>query len=438
MIQVSIVILNYNFPHNITRLLPSLRKTSEVSYETIVVDNGSEPDVVELLEGYKEQGLIDTLVLEPMNHWFEEGNNIGVRNSDPASEFILLLNSDTEILDGTWLQRMIDWAEGVPEVLYPYVWSTIPARPENIRRGIVSIDWGYDLTVEGLVRPEGWCCLIRREAWREMDPNLPNGFGILKMLADAIRDGYPCGVLCQYGKHIKHYGSGSSPPDSKSAAPPYKYPSDMLAWWKGLKCETLDFTLGDHEHQSYLGWSRGIEAEYQNAYAQPSDMNEHMPVLFELAKECSHVVEGGVRYVVSTWAWIWGCICHNGGEVHSYCWTKIPEIERAIEICRDEGLPWHFYDGDWLQREIPETDLLFIDTNHFYSQLKEELRFHGPKARRYIVLHDTVHFSQIGADNKKPGLWQAIEELMAEGDWRIKQHYENCNGLTVLERIARA
>jgi hypothetical protein len=262
-----------------------------------------------------------------------------------------------------------------------------------------------------------------------MDPGFPMA-GIQQMVASAVRDGHPCGVLCQYGPYIKHYGQGSTPKGFKVD----RKARNMEALWKGLECESLDFTLGPHETSSFMGWSRRIEDEYLEACRNDSDMKEHMPTLYNLARECSHVAEGGVRYVVSTWAWIWGCAC-TGGEVHSYCWTEIPEITRAKQICENEGIRWCFYDGDWLQRDIPETDLLFIDTNHFYSQLKEELRVHGPKARRYIVLHDTVTYGEIGADGTKPGLWQAVEELEAEGQWRIKEHYGNCNGLTVLKRV---
>jgi hypothetical protein len=163
------------------------------------------------------------------------------------------------------------------------------------------------------------------------------------------------------------------------------------------------------------------------------DMWEHMDHLRRLAEECDHVVEGGVRHVVSTWALLLGCAC-RGGTVVSYCWNMLPQIERALRICAAERVDWHFFDGDWLKREIPETDMLFIDTNHFYSQLTEELAKHGPKARKYIVLHDTVHFGEVGADGKRPGLWQAVEELVAKGEWYIKEHHPNCNGLTVLAR----
>ncbi|MHC4867500.1 MAG: class I SAM-dependent methyltransferase [Planctomycetota bacterium] len=324
---------------------------------------------------------------------------------------------------------MIEWADGIPEVLFPYGWTKHPTRPNNIRRGIVSIDWLHHPDIPGCVGPEGWCCLIRREAWREMEPQFPMAFGILKMLASAVRDGHPCGVLCQYGSYIKHYGQGSTPRGHKVDAKP----PDVKTWWEGLECESLDFTLGPHETSSFMSWSRCILNEYRNTCEQESDIKEHLPTLYDLARECSHIVEGGVRYVVSSWAWIWGCAC-NGGEVHSYCWTETPEITLAKEICEKEGVPWHFYDGDWLQREIPETDLLFIDTNHEAWQLREELRLHAPKARRYIVLHDTETFGDVGADDKRPGLMGPINDLVAEGTWRIKTHYPTCNGLTVLER----
>lgn len=165
-----------------------------------------------------------------------------------------------------------------------------------------------------------------------------------------------------------------------------------------------------------------------------ADMWEHMDVLRDLATECEHVVEGGVRYVVSTWALILGCAC-RGGKVVSYCWNMLPEIERALRICAEEGVSWEFHEGDWLQLEIPETDFLFIDTNHAYEQLTRELKLHAPKARKYIAMHDTVRFGEVGADGKRPGLWQAIQEFVAEGEWEITRQYKCCNGLTVLERV---
>lgn len=175
-----------------------------------------------------------------------------------------------------------------------------------------------------------------------------------------------------------------------------------------------------------------IEAEYLAARDTRSDMSGHMRTLYELARGCGSVVEGGVRYVVSTWAFILGCAC-RGGTVTSYCWNMLPEIQRAKDICKDAGVPWTFHEGDWLKRTIPPADLLFIDTNHFYWQLSEELQRHSPQARKYIVLHDTTHFGEVSQDGSTPGLWRAVEEFVAGSPWRIKHRYTHCNGLTILE-----
>src|SRR5262249_6872400 len=44
---------------------------------------------------------------------------------------------------------------------------------------------------------------------------------------------------------------------------------------------------------SVLAWVLG--ERYQAACLEPSDLNEHLPTLYELAKECPHVTELGTR-----------------------------------------------------------------------------------------------------------------------------------------------
>ena len=178
-----------------------------------------------------------------------------------------------------------------------------------------------------------------------------------------------------------------------------------------------------------------IETEFNKAKTVKADIDEHIDKLYELALECDHIVEGGVRYVVSTWAFLLGC-ASRGGIVVSYCYNMLPEIQRALDICAAEGVKWEFHDGDWLQQTIPETDLLFIDTNHEFWQLTAELSRHAPKARKYIVMHDTESFRDVGADGKRPGMWQAVQNFVDQGKWRIKAHYPHQNGLTILERVA--
>lgn len=250
--DVSVIILNHNYPHNILRLLDSLPITTGVDFETVVVDNGSEPLVKELLWEQHRFRRIDTLVDEPVNHWFSEGNNIGVRNSIASTKYILLLNNDTEILHPDWLSRMIEWMEGIPKTLLSYTWSDRAAYPSPGPRDVVSIGWSYLRNVPGNVRPEGWCCLIRRKFWRDISPDFPFHYGIEEMLGSIARDGGIIGCLSQYGRYITHYGQGSHV-DVMSIV--NRREPEPREWWKqGTPPEPLDFTLGPDEHRSYLEW----------------------------------------------------------------------------------------------------------------------------------------------------------------------------------------
>jgi len=47
-----------------------------------------------------------------------------------------------------------------------------------------------------------------------------------------------------------------------------------------------------------------IDEIYAEKCAEPSDINEHLPVLKDYAEKCDFVTEFGVRSVVSTWALI--------------------------------------------------------------------------------------------------------------------------------------
>ena len=160
-----------------------------------------------------------------------------------------------------------------------------------------------------------------------------------------------------------------------------------------------------------------------------SDINEHLPALRDLAKECNSVVEMGVRTCVSTWAFIEGM---NGGSLVSID-IKHPskygaDITPVEKACKNKGITFKFYEADTLTIDIPEVDMLFIDTLHEYGQLKGELAKHGDKAKKYLVFHDTV--------SCEDELMPAINEFLKENKkWKIKEHYTFNNGVLVLARV---
>jgi GT2 family glycosyltransferase/tetratricopeptide (TPR) repeat protein len=167
---------------------------------------------------------------------------------------------------------------------------------------------------------------------------------------------------------------------------------------------------------------------YDSACRTPSDINEHCPTLHALAQECRHITEMGTREGVSTSAFLFAqpdkLVCYDA--------LRYPQIDALHALAgRTEFV---FQKANVLQATIEETDLLFIDTWHVYDQLREELRLHSGKVRKYIVLHDTNTFGQVGETEGHAGLWPAVEEFLAQGSFRLKHRFENNNGLAILER----
>lgn len=184
-----------------------------------------------------------------------------------------------------------------------------------------------------------------------------------------------------------------------------------------------------------------IKEQFEKAKNTHSDIHEHMDTLYNIAKECSHITEMGVRNVVSTWAFM----------------LRDPEKLIGIDLHDNENVSkamkvypkWQFIKADSTKIEIEQTDLLFIDTLHIYSQLKKELNLHANKVNKYIVLHDTFTYGfkdepvdwqtpEIMANyllETKTGLVPALTEFLNENkDWYIFKEYINNNGLTVLKR----
>ena len=154
--------------------------------------------------------------------------------------------------------------------------------------------------------------------------------------------------------------------------------------------------------------------------------------LAQLARQCEHVTEFGVRTGMSTYSFLHGLSSKPNAKLRSY---DLHDFFNVFGISAQVATNWTFQQGSTLDAPtIEPTDLLFIDTLHTYAQVKGELEKHGNQARKYIVFHDTVAFGIVGEDNGT-GINLAIQEFLRDNDhWHIAEHYENCNGLTVLAR----
>lgn len=169
---------------------------------------------------------------------------------------------------------------------------------------------------------------------------------------------------------------------------------------------------------------------YMEKCNTPSDINEHLPVIYDYVKKCNHVTEFGVRHVVSTWA----MLAAKPNKIVSYDISHHPNISYAQELAKKENINWQFIQGDTLAVDIEETDFLFIDTLHIYEQLKKELNIHAKKVKKYICFHDTTSFGEVN-EYGGVGLWKAIQEFLDENkNWKLLERRTNNNGFTIIER----
>ncbi len=165
-----------------------------------------------------------------------------------------------------------------------------------------------------------------------------------------------------------------------------------------------------------------LSQRFEEVCAIPSDNNEHCPRLCALAKECNHVTEFGVMFGRSTISFL----AARPDTLVSYDIKKQEIVSEIEKLADKESLSFVFKLDNSRTITIDETDLLYIDTEHTYEQLKVELFRHGDKVQKYIVMHDTTAF---------PEMWKAVEEFVEQGSFQIKERFTNNNGLTILERI---
>ena len=189
-----------------------------------------------------------------------------------------------------------------------------------------------------------------------------------------------------------------------------------------------------------------LEKHFQTLVNTPSDINEHLPVLRKYAEECNHVTEMGVRWVVSTYAFLAAQPKRlvSIDMQHPSTWNAT--LNKVESYAKDISCNYTFWLTNNLEIEIEETDLLFIDTWHSYKQLKSELELHASKVKKYIILHDTVLFGTQDELNsydafgwfngfEQKGLLPALNEFLEENeDWMIHKVFINNNGLTILKR----
>lgn len=191
MTELSIVIVSWNTKDILDDCLESVyRETKDIEFETIVVDNASEDGSAEMVrEKYPQVKLI----AHDANVGFAAGNNIGFKVC--TGEYILLLNSDTIVLEGA-LQKSVAYAKAHPDFgvvsckilnqdltlqpncsMYPSLLNSVffitglyRALPKNKLFGRAAMTWwDYDDEREVQVL-KGCFMLVRKDALAQVGP----------------------------------------------------------------------------------------------------------------------------------------------------------------------------------------------------------------------------------------------------------------------------
>ena len=208
----------------------------------------------------------------------------------------------------------------------------------------------------------------------------------------------------------------------------------------------------------YFCVKHGRESLYEKTINTQSDINEHLPLLRELASRCKHVTEFGMRWARGS------TVAFLAAQPETFIsWDLDPTFVTSPRVYSllplVEKTKFQPRTGNTLEIIIEPTELLFIDTLHTGKHLLAELERHGdPKDRKvskYLVFHDTALFGLVGEDGIAPGLRTAIRQFQKYYSfplWKLMQadkeiekatgiadgtllDLENNSGLIVLEHV---
>lgn len=182
------------------------------------------------------------------------------------------------------------------------------------------------------------------------------------------------------------------------------------------------------------------EKEYARICQVESDINEHLPVLYNLCNKSNTTKELGIGFGVSTRAFL-AAIATTHGALNSYDIEIKPNVAEFYQLAKNDGLNFTITCQNTLEAPVYPVDFLFVDSLHTYSQVQQELERHAYFTKKYIAFHDIVSFGEHGEIPNFPNKLQGSGILRAINEWRqinkewktIGEYYNN-NGLLVLEK----
>ena len=183
--DLSVVIVSYNTRDLLRNCLQSLRESTGLQLEVIVVENASSDGSAAMVS---EEFPAVILLPQSANTWYCGGNNIGIQQA--AADYVLLLNPDTEVAPDALL-LMLEFIRANPDhaavtaqlryptgeiqrtgseiptylnllLSYSLLGYLLPAMKKRVHDELFYADWDRESDREVKVVP-GSCTLMRRE-----------------------------------------------------------------------------------------------------------------------------------------------------------------------------------------------------------------------------------------------------------------------------------
>ena len=173
--------------------------------------------------------------------------------------------------------------------------------------------------------------------------------------------------------------------------------------------------------------------DFEQVSLNHSEISDHLSFLYFIVKEknLENVLELGTQNGSSTKALL-QAVSEINGSMTSVDINDVPLVKDWV-IEKGFEKHWEFIQCNDLDLEwSKELDLLFIDSDHTYQQLKNELIKFVPFVKRdgFIIIHDINH------DLYKDELNRAIYDYFIErkGEFEFYKFYHN-SGLMVIKKL---
>lgn len=217
--KVSILMLTHGAKAYVKKSIVTVKKKTNypAGYELIVVDNDSDRATKKLLSRLYFKGMVDKLLFAGENLMFAKGNNVAASLSSKEAEYVLLLNSDIQINDAQWLEKMVSYME------------------QHKDSGAIGLR-----SCSGIPRCDGFALLVKKDLYlkHQLDEEYEWWWSVTKLQAKIREEGYTVTAVKEYENLLHHFG-GKSPKEAIKTAKGMSVEMQTVEGWFTCTPETF-------------------------------------------------------------------------------------------------------------------------------------------------------------------------------------------------------